>query len=401
MNGIVSTVKEFFKEKFNVYLVIALIIIGIGAFILTDSAPVEEEGKFTVHFFYLPTCPHCAEQKPIIEELKKEMTDVAFISHDASSSEGSALFYQLSKDVGLDTSRLVVPTLIFEKHSLVGVHTKEQIKTAINSCREECKEGADPRITTQEVKTSFIDYELPFIGRTDLTSYSLPVLAMILGLVDGFNPCAMWVLVYLIGLLIGLNDKKKIWIIVGSFVLASGILYFLFMTAWINIFLLVGYIRVLTLLIGLVALGGGILSIREYIMTKGNLTCKVGDEKSHQKTMSKIEHIVMQPLSIAIILSIIALAFIVNSVEFVCSAAIPAVFTQILALKGLSTLTNYLYIGLYVLFFMLDDLIIFGMAALAIGSSLGEKYAKYCKLIGGIILGILGLIMVFAPHLLR
>jgi len=402
MSAITSTIKEFFKSRFNIYLVIFLISIGMFAFFFTGTpAQVQETEGMTVHFFYLPTCPHCAEQKPIIEDLIKEMPDVNFIYHDASSSEGSALFYQLSAEAGLDTSRLGVPTLFVGKHPLVGVHTKEQIKEAILDCQNNCKDGSEHNATTQEVKTSFTDYELPFIGRTDLTTYSLPALAIVLGLIDGFNPCAMWVLVYLIGVLIGLNDRKKIWIIVGSFVLASGILYFLFMTAWINIFLLVGYIRILTLLIGLIALGGGILSLKEYITTKGSLTCKVGDEKSHEKTMGKIQQIVTQPLSIALIFSIIALAFIVNSVEFVCSAAIPSVFTQILALKGLPLIMNYAYIALYVFFFMLDDLIIFGMAALAIGSAFGDKYAKYCKVIGGLILTILGLIMVFAPHLLR
>jgi glutaredoxin len=402
MSAIVSTIKDFFKSKFNIYLVLALILIGTFAFFFTGTqTEIQESEGMTVHFFYLPTCPHCAEQKPIVEELIKEMPDVNFIYHDASSQEGSALFYKMSAEAGLDTSRLGVPTLFVGKHPLVGVHSKEQIKEAIEDCLNNCKDGSEQKVSTQEVKTSFTDYELPFIGRTDLTKYSLPVLAIILGLIDGFNPCAMWVLVYLIGMLIGVNDRKKIWIIVGSFLLASGILYFLFMTAWINIFLLVGYIRILTLLIGLVALGGGILSLKEYITTKGNLTCKVGDDKSHEKTMSEIQKIITQPVSMAIIFSIIALAFIVNSVEFVCSAAIPAVFTQILAMKSLPLIMNYAYIALYVLFFMLDDLIIFGMAALAIGSTFGEKYAKYCKLIGGVILTILGLIMVFAPQLLR
>jgi len=402
MSTIKTTIKRFFESGFNIYLVIALIAIGVSGFILT-SEPLasQEQGEMAIHFFYLPTCPHCAEQKPIYEELKAETPDLIFYSHDASSQEGSALFYKMATEAGLDTSRLGVPTIFVGKHALVGVHTKEQIKDAIRECMEECKAGKNLSIETQEVRTSFTDFELPFIGRVDLTAYSLPTLAIVLGLIDGFNPCAMWVLVYLIGLLIGVRDKRKIWIIVGSFVLASGILYFLFMTAWLNIFLLVGYSRILTILIGLIALGGGIISLKEYLTAKGELACKVGDEKSHKKTIRKMEKIVTQPLSIAIIISIIGLAFVVNSVEFVCSSAIPAVFTQILTLSGISTLQHYLYIGLYVFFFMLDDLLIFGMAAFAIGSSLGEKYAKYCKLLGGVILTILGFIMVFAPYLLR
>jgi len=399
-----KTIKEFFSSKFNIYLVILLLFIGGLAFFITSEKTVIQttDEKLTVHFFYLPTCPHCTEQKPIYYEVKSERTDIKFIEHDASSQEGSQLFYQMTRDAGLDTSKLGVPTIFVGEHALVGVQSKEQILNAIDECINSCQGGEYQQIeTTQNADTGFTNYELPFLGRTDLTEWSLPTLAIVLGLIDGFNPCAMWVLVYLIGMLIGVKDKKRIWIIVGSFVLASGILYFLFMTAWLNIFIFLGYIKILTILIGLIALGGGILSLKEYITTKGSLTCKVGNEESHEKTMKRIDRIISQPLSWAIVLSMIGLAFVINSVEFACSAAIPAVFTQILSLSGLSAIQHYAYIGLYVFFFMLDDLIIFGMAAFAIGSSFGEKYAKYCKLLGGIIMTILGLIMLFAPQLLR
>ncbi len=396
-------ITSFFSSRFNIALVIILILLGAFAYISTSqlsSNPVSNETT-QVHFFYLPTCPHCADQKPIYYEVKANRTDIPFYEHDASTAGGSELLYKMATEAGLDTSNLGVPIIFVGKKPLVGVHSKEEIIAAIEDCLNECKKGGSDTQITQEIKTSFSDFEIPLFGKTDLTKWSLPTLAIVLGLIDGFNPCAMWVLVYLIGLLIGVQDRKKIWIIVGSFVLASGVLYFLFMTAWLNIFLFIGYIRILTIIIGLVALGGGILDLKEYFTTKGDLTCKVEDEKGQEKTMKKIERIISQPVSIAIILSIIGLAFVVNSVEFVCSAAIPAVFTQLLSLSGISSFYHYLYILIYVFFFMLDDLIIFGMAAFALGSEFGQKYAKYCKLIGGIILIILGLIMLFMPGLLR
>jgi len=397
---ITSTIKEFTKSKFNLGLLILLLLIGTALIAQPETQAQETQGM-TVTYFYLPTCPHCAEQKPIILELQQEMPEVSFVFLDASSSKGSALFYQMASEAGMDTSRLGTPTTFVGKRPLVGVHSKQEMLNAITECIEQCQNGGQQPHETQEISSSFTAFELPFLGRTDLTTFSIPTLAIVLGLIDGFNPCAMWVLVYLIALLINVGDKKKIWVIVGSFVLASGILYFLFMTAWLNVFLLLGYLKPITILIGLVALGGGILSLKEYLATKGALTCKVGDESSHEKTMNKIQELISKPLSIAVLFGIFALAFVVNSVEFVCSAAIPAVFTQILALSGLSAIEHYGYILLYVLFFMLDDLIIFGLAAFAVNSSFGEKYAKYCKALGGIILIILGLVLLFAPHLLR
>jgi len=403
MVNIIAPMKEFLAPPFNRYLVIGLLLLGLIAFFAGEPQTIQQNNstELVVHFFYLPTCPHCAEQKPIIYELEKELPNISFIMHDASTAEGSQLFREMALGAGMDLSNLAVPTTFIGKKPLVGVHTKQEIKDEIIYCQNNCVgQKTEEKGTTQEAVTEFKEFDLPLIGRADLTSFSLPVLAAVLGLIDGFNPCAMWVLVYLIALLMNVNDKKKFWLIIGTFILSSGILYFLFMTAWLNVFLIIGYIKLVTILIGMVALGGGILSLKEYLTTKGSLTCKVGDDNSHKKTSDKINQIISAPLSVGIFFSIVVLAFVVNSVEFVCSSAIPAVFTQVLAISNLTDLERYAYIALYDFFFMLDDLLVFGLAALAV-TTFGEKYAKYCKVIGGVIMAVLGIILLFAPQLLR
>ncbi|MDH5299337.1 MAG: hypothetical protein OEV91_10000 [Desulfobulbaceae bacterium] len=242
---------------------------------------------------------------------------------------------------------------------------------------------------------------MPWLGEARLSDFSLPLLAVTLGLIDGFNPCAMWALVYLISLIAGIADRRKIMLLVGSFVAASGILYFLFMTAWLNVFLVIGYLRPLTIGVGLFALGAGILSLREFVASKGALACRVTDGASRQRTMGRMEGIVRAPLTCASFLAIVALAFTVNTIEFACSAALPAIFTHTLALRQLPRLHYYGYILLYDLFFMLDDLIIFTLAALAVTTTVGMKYARQCKLLGGVVLILLGLAMLFRPDLLR
>ncbi len=244
--------------------------------------------------------------------------------------------------------------------------------------------------------------ELPVVGEVDARNYSLPMLAVILGLVDGFNPCAMWVLAYLISLIVSLNDRKKIWVLVGTFVGASGILYFLFMTAWLNAFLLMGYIRQLTLIVGFFALWVGINNLYETIKNWGkDPTCEVDDLEGHQKTVSRIKKIVLAPVSLGGFLAMIGLAFLVNSIEFLCSAAIPAVYTHILSISGLNTYQYYLYMLIYVFFFMLDDLVIFATAAFAVTSTVGEKYVRFSKPVGGIVMLGLGVVLIFFPTLLR
>jgi thiol-disulfide isomerase/thioredoxin len=402
ISGTVSAIRGFFSSRFNCGLFLLLVILGfIAWFGVDDGPPVYDPEEHAVHLFYTPSCPYCAQQKPILYGVMENYPEIALYEHDASTMQGSAFFRQLAEEAGLDPGRLGVPTIFIKETVLVGFHSKEQISSAIEECLAKCKGEAQHSERAQGLSYDVRNFNIPFIGERDLTAYSLPVLTVVLGLVDGFNPCALWVLIFLISLIIGLNDRKKIWLIVGTFVFASGAIYFLLMAAWLNLFLIIGYIRIVSIFIGLIALAGGILSLKEYFTTKGDLTCKVGDEKSHQKTMDRVQNIVARPLSIPVFFSIVALAFIVNSVEFVCSAALPVVYTQVLALSGLSGMHYYLYIAAYVFFFMLDQIIIFGMAALAIGSPHIQKYAKACKLIGGVVMFIVGIVMLFFPHLLR
>lgn len=242
---------------------------------------------------------------------------------------------------------------------------------------------------------------LPFVGEVRIAELSLPALAVLLGLADGFNPCAMWALVYLLSLLVSLQDRRRIWLLVGSFVFASGALYFLFMTAWLNVFLLIGFLRPLTIGIGIGALVVGVADLRSFVITRGAPVCTVGNAGFKQRTMSRMERLVAAPLSVATFLGIIGLAFVVNSIEFACSAALPAVFTHALSLRPMPSIQYYGYILLYDIFFMLDDLIIFALAAFAMQSTIARGYDRYGKLVGGIVLVALGLVMLFAPEQLR
>ena len=392
-------VKKMYTDQFKRYLMLALVIIGLFLIFRGEETTVQTPSEgLAVDFFFHPACPHCNEQKPFNEKLMKNFPEASFIYHDITQPGELELFYEFADGFSIPRSSLGVPGTFFGQYHFIGFDKAETSGVQIESALKAYVSGQAAQ--TKEVQKSEDEekIKLPFLGEINVLDYSLPMLAVILGLVDGFNPCAMWVLVYLISLIVSIGDRKKIWLIVGSFVFASGALYFLFMTAWLNAFLLIGFFRPLTIIVGLGALYAGATSIRDYI--KGNIICKTGNIESREKTISRIQKIVHSPITIATILGVIGLAFVVNSLEFVCSAAIPAVFTHVLAISSLSTWQYYGYILLYDLFFMLDDLIIFSLAAFAVNTSYSTKYAKYCKLIGGIILLGLGLILAFAPNLL-
>jgi hypothetical protein len=395
-NRSTNFLKNTFQDRFKRYLIISLIVLGIVVGFTSQNDSITGEG-YEVYFFYVTGCSHCVEQRPFNEMLANKYPSIQVLEHDAATPQGRALLDQMLEERGI-VYEPGFPITIFGNQVFGDWESEETTGRAIEEALLQCLAGNCPPPTGEEPKHKII---LPIIGEIALVDYSLPALAVILGLVDGFNPCALWVLLYLISLVMTLKDRRRIWLIVGSFVLASGVLYFLFMTAWLNVFLLIGYIRPVTIVIGLVALGGGILQIRELIKTKGEIVCEVTSQESQEKTMAKMQRIVSSPVTLGTIIGIIALAFAVNAIEFVCSAAVPAVFTQVLSLASLTTFQYYGYILLYVFFFMLNNLVIFGAAAFALTSNLGVRYAKYARPIGAAILIILGALLIFAPGWLR
>jgi len=397
-NSLVSFFKNTFQDRFKRYLVISLVILGI-VIALTSQGKSDTGEGFEVHFFYVQGCHHCEDQKPFNKRLE-DTYSINITRHDATTPQGSTLLHEMLEERGVEFEP-GFPITIFGNQVFGDWESEETSGRTIETALQQCLAGDCPAPPGGQNGDDGGKIVLPIIGEIDVADYSLPALAVVLGFVDGFNPCAMWVLVYLISIVATLRDRKRIWLIVGSFVLSSGILYFLFMTAWLNVFLLVGYVKPVITVIGLVALGGGILQIREFAETKGAIVCKVTDEESRQKTMTRIQKIVSSPITLGTIVGIVALAFAVNSVEFVCSAAIPAIFTQVLSLASLTTFQYYGYILLYVSIFMLDDLVIFGTAAFALTSNLGDKYAKYTRPVGGTILIILGALLLVCLYSAR
>ena len=82
-----------------------------------------------------------------------------------------------------------------------------------------------------------------------------------------------------------------------------------------------------------------------------------------------------------------ALAISVNVIELACSAGLPLIFTQILAMNKVRRIAKLIYLLLYILFFMIDDIIVFAIAMFTFKvTGISTKYTKYSHLIGGIII---------------
>jgi cytochrome c biogenesis protein CcdA/glutaredoxin len=392
-------------------------ILGQEETLLTD--------EINIYFFWGEGCPHCEKEKVFLEKLEDKYPEVKVRELEVwGNPDNLKLMKDFAKELDVDVRG--VPFTVVGEHYVIGwlseeytgKQLEEHVECALaDGCQdvgakliaqgevdEEVKGETVEESKEQEKKKEVVGIpekmDLPIVGEIETKDFSLPVLTVVLGVLDGFNPCAMWVLVFLISLLLGLKDRKRMWILGIVFIITSAFVYFLFMAAWLNFILFIGMVTWVRVIIGLVALIGGGYNLREYIVNK-DANCKVTNTEKRQKTFAKLKAITHKKNFWLAIGGIILLAFAVNLVEAVCSAGLPAVYTQILSLNDLSTIEYYLYILLYIFFFMLDDLIVFFVAMTTLRmTGADKKYARWSNLIGGVLMLIIGLILIFKPELL-
>lgn len=413
-------------------------LIVFAVFLLLPVSAKADEKVINIHLFYGNGCPHCAAEEEFLSDYLKDRTDVKLYKYEIwYDSHNQELLSKVQKEMGT-TNKNGVPFTVIGKKTIVGYAdgvTDEQIKDAINYyLNNDYRDYAGEitgKVKKAEVKEDTIKDEsktedkkenkiekaddtkdsdqtdenvtVPVLGKINAKKVSLPILAVVLGFVDGFNPCAMWILIFLITMLFNMKDRKKMWILGLTFILTSGIVYLMFMLAWLNLATFISKIAFIRLLIAVIALVVGLINVYKYIdsLKKKDEGCDVVDKKDRKKIMEKIISITHEKKFIIALLGIMVLAASVNIIELMCSIGIPLLFTQILAMNNLSTFSYMIYMFIYIFFFLIDDIVIFVISMVTLKvTGLSTKYTKYSHLIGGIIMLIIGLLLIIKPELL-
>ena len=377
--------------------------------ILFTFNSVKAVEPINIHFFFDPSCLHCAEEKEWLEGFNEDNPDIQIIVYDLSIQDNYELFVEV-KTLFNDRDALS-PYTVIGGIALRGFNeqTKSDIENIIERYRnEEFSDIVAKVINNESVTNADFDeiirdtVNLPFIGEVETRGFSLLLGAIIIGFVDGFNPCALWVLILLISLLINSNNKKRMWYLGLIFLVTSALVYFLIMMSYLTIAIQFTTITVFRYLIAAFAVGFGGYNLYKFIKTLNTDDgCEVVSDKKRIKIIERIKKIVREDHILIAIIGIIALALIVNLIELACSAGLPLLYTSILAFNEVSSLQYFLYVLVYVLFFLIDDIIIFTIALFTMKvTGITNRYSKYSHLIGGLIMVAIGVLLAFFPSLI-
>ena len=369
-----------------------------------DAPPADET---RIEVFVREGCPHCAKAEEFLAQLQKERPALSIVIRDVQK-EPAALdrLKELAQQTNTGTVR--VPAIHVRGQLIVGFSpaagTDALVRSALAGGKAGPHAGAAGTCDAEESlacpkgpdATAEEEFSVTVFGRTiTLADVGLPAFTLAMGLLDGFNPCSMWVLLLMISLLAPLNDRRRMIAIGGTFVLIQGIAYFVFMAAWLNMFLLIGMSRAVTLVVAAIAIAAGLINLKDFVAFGRGISLSIPD-KAKPGIYSRMRNLLHAPTMTAAIVGAAVLAVLVQIVEFMCTSGFPALFTRILTLQDLPAASYYGYMLLYIAGYMLDDVIILTIGVIMLSRHrLQEKEGRVLKLISGLVMVGLGIYLIF------
>ncbi|MFA5986420.1 MAG: hypothetical protein WC819_03670 [Parcubacteria group bacterium] len=386
---------------------------------------VATQNKAMMIVFVRDGCSACKKQEDFLtsDPTIKELFSVTFL--DIGESQNKKMWealvekHQLSKvtpitliggDVLVGFSEKTTSKKIFEHkndHTQYDIaYYLDKTENADNGeasvCQVDSSSSCSVDASADSSQTQENIMTLPYFGEVNVKETSLFLMASVLGFIDGFNPCAMWVLLTFLIILSQVGDKKKMISLAGIFILAEAVMYFMILNVWYQTWDFISLDQWVTPAVGLLAIGAGMYFLHKAYKNKGKLTCDVTSLEHQQKTTQKIRETVSKPMTIITIISVLGIAFSVNIIEFACSVGIAQSFTKIMEINSLGFLGRQWYIFIYSLFYMVDDFLVFGLAIAGYQRFhlVGAKYSHLSTIIGGVLMIIIGILMTFFPNLL-
>ena len=367
-----------------------------------------------LYYFYSPTCPHCQAAKPFIESLAARSPWLELRKYPVKDNrENARFYYDTAQALGVEA--LSVPGFIYCRQVSIGYEDAATTGAALERALEACRDAraanpagdggspasVDAAADGREPTAPPTEVTLPLLGAVDAQALSLPVLTLVLAGMDAFNPCAFFVLLFLLSLLVHAKSRARMLVVGGTFVAFSGIVYFVFMAAWLNVFLIAGELRVITIAAGLLALTVAALNIKDYFWFKAGPSLSIPDA-AKPGLFKRMREVVTEGSLGPMLVGTVLLAIVANSYELLCTAGFPMVYTLTLTRShDLAGWEYYAWLAAYNVVYVLPLLAIVLVFTRTMGArKLSEAEGRILKLVSGFMMLGFGLVLLLAPGLL-
>ncbi|MDA8099487.1 MAG: hypothetical protein M0042_07670 [Nitrospiraceae bacterium] len=356
-----------------------------------------------VTLFWGKGCPHCEKEMQFLDSLKQRHPQLSVRMIEVWKDKKNAeLYKRILASSGIKAAG--VPGTVIGNKILQGF-TEEKgriIEGYVARCiSEECPDALASLDARGLVPEGDGTIAIPLFGTVDPGRMSLPVFTVVIAGLDSFNPCAFFVLLFLLSLMIHARSRARMAFIGGTFVFFSGLIYFLFMAAWLNIFMIIGQLTAITLVGGIIAIVVGAVNIKDFFWFKQGMSLMI-PESAKPKLFTRMRDLLKAPTIGTMMAGTIVLAITANAYELLCTAGFPMVYTRVLTLQNLTPEQYYAYLGLYNVIYVIPLAAIVSVMTVSLGARrLSEWQGRQLKLLSGLMMLSLGVLLAVDPALLN
>jgi thiol-disulfide isomerase/thioredoxin len=370
-----------------------------------QPSPPPQGQVVVLTFFSGAGCPHCEKEKQFLVGLRKRYPGLIIKEYEVwGNRENAALYKRVLQAAKVGSTG--VPATVVGTSLFLGFteQSRKAIEEAVARCvRDGCPDGVG-MIGSQGLSSTGPEQgelAIPLLGTIDPAKVSLPLFTIMIAGLDSFNPCAFFVLLFLLSLLIHARSRKRMFLIGGVFVLFSGLVYFLFMAAWLSVFTVIGQLTAITVTGGVIAVLVGVINVKDFFFFRKGVSLVIPEE-AKPGLFARMRGLLRAQTVPAMLGGTVALALTANAYELLCTAGFPMVYTRVLTLHDLTTLEHYEYLLLYNLVYVIPLAVIVGIVTVSLGArKLTEWQGRQLKLVSGLMMLSLGVILAVNPALLN
>lgn len=360
------------------------------------------DGSAQVHlyFFWSQSCPHCQAARPEVAAMAAELSWLRVHQLEVSGNRENAARYRAMAGA-LGQEARSVPAFLFCGSMVVGYDDAAGIGRRLREQLVRCHASLEAGTGLPEPVLPGAGELLAQAGLAGLGGDSpLPLVTLVIAGLDAFNPCAFFVLLFLLSLLVHAGGRGRMLLVGGVFVAVSGLVYFALMAAWLNVFLVVGQLQIVTLLAGLLAVVMALVNIKDYLRPGQGPSLSI-PAAARPGIYQRVRGLLRADSLPTLLAGTVILALAVNSYELLCTAGFPMLYTRLLTLHQLPASAYYAYLALYNLIYIVPLLVIVAVFSWTLGAhKLQPREGALLKLLSGSMMLGLGLLLLLAPELL-
>lgn len=372
-----------------------LLLLALAAPAVAAPGEVSQTGApVRLVLFHGEGCPHCAAEREWLTGLAERHPALVLELHEVWYDEGNRALLQRTADaMGFEPSG--VPVTVVGDRVWVGFSDSvaEEIEAAVVAATT----GSAPAGGNGDAAT-VATVDVPFIGAMDLGGSSLLAATLAIGFVDGVNPCSLWVLSVLLAVVLHGGSRARVALVGTTFLAVTAAMYALYVTGLYTALDFVGSMWLIRVAVAAVAIGFGVLQLKDAVAPGHGPSLSIAAPR-RPGLIRRMRAVAAPDRGLGAVLGgTVVLAVGVSLLETPCTAGLPMLWTTMLAEQDVSRPAAIGLFAVYLLVFLLDELVVFGAAVFALRATrLQEHHGAALKLVAGSVLVVLGLTMLLAP----